>query len=181
MRNRFARLLLICAVSIMGLALAHAQPKLQPRGGGDEQKQGGGNPPASGQTIDKTTPDNTLNLLKAAGYTELQIYTDNQGNKHVQGKINGQGVAILHYCDKGVCQFISFVAPLGKQESVDLNWINSWNYDKLFAKLSRDKDGNVYFQMECYLFGGVAPGHITQAGQLFGELLKILYQYKPGG
>lgn len=181
MRIRFAPLLLVCAVSLIGLALAQAQPKLQPRGGGGggggEQNQGGDQP--SGQVIDRTTQDNTLNLLKAAGYTDLKIYSDKQGNKHVQGKINGQGVAVLHYCEKEVCQFISFVAPLGKQDNIDLKWINSWNYDKLFAKLSQDKEGNIYFQMECYLFGGVAPAHITQSGQLFGELIKVLYQYKP--
>jgi len=98
----------------------------------------------------------------------------------VRGKVNGQGVVVAHYCDKGVCGFLSFIAPLGKQDAVDSKWMNSWNYDKLFGKLSLDKEGNIYFQMECYLFGGVSPAHVTSAGKLFGELIKILYEYKPG-
>lgn len=177
MHFRFTRVVLVCAFSILGLALAQAQPKLQPRGGGDQKQE---NPPAAqGGIIEQTSPENTITLLKAAGYTDLEVYSDDKGNKHVKGKVNGQPVAVLHYCEKDVCNFISFVAPLGKQDAVDLKWMNSWNFDKLFAKLSQDKEGNTYFQMECYLFGGVAPAHVTSAGQLFAELIKVLYQYKP--
>jgi hypothetical protein len=181
MRFRLASFVLGCALSILGLSLAFAQPKLKPRGGGDQPQtnQPQTNQPQGGATIDRLTPDTTIGLLKQAGYTDLEVYSDNSGNKHVKGKINGQSIAVLHYCEKGTCQFISFVAPLGKQEGVDLNWVNSWNYDKLFAKLSQDKDGNVFFQMECYLFGGVSPNHVVSAGQLFAELIKVLYQYKP--
>ena len=181
MRFRLAPFALICALSIVGMTLAHAQPKLQPRGGGEDKSKGGGQQTqTTGGLIEKITPDGTIALLKAAGYTDLETYADNQGNKHVKGKINGNAVAIVHYCEKGECQFISFVLPLGKQSNVDINWVNSWNYDKLFGKLSLDKEGNIFFQMECYLFGGVSPAHVTSAGKLFGELIKILYEYKPG-
>jgi Putative bacterial sensory transduction regulator len=176
MRFRLAPLTLVCALSIMGTTLAPAQ-KLQPPGVGQPQ---GENQP-QGQLIDRPTPESTINLLKQAGYTDLQFYTDNQGNKQVQGKINGQGIAVVHYYEKGVCQqFISFVAPLGKQQGIDLNWINSWNYDKLFAKLSQDNEGNIFVQMDVHLFGGVSPGYVTGSGELFGELIKALYQYQPG-
>ncbi len=176
MRFRFAPFILLCAFALSSMAPAHAQPKLQPRGGGEQPHN---QPQAQGGLIDRLTPEVTADLLKQAGYTDLEIYSDNSGNKHVKGKINGQSIAVLHYCEKGTCQFISFVLPLGKQEGVDINWVNSWNYDKLFAKLSQDKEGNIFFQMECYLFGGVSPSHVVSAGQLFAELIKVLYQYKP--
>jgi hypothetical protein len=147
---------------------------LQPPG---DQPQG----ETQGNLINRITPESTIDLLKAAGYTELDFYTDDQGNKQVKGKINGQAMVVVHFYEKGaIQQFVSFVAPLGKQQGVDLNWINSWNYNRLFLKLSQDKDGNILAQMDVHFFGGVSPNYITASGELFGEMIKALYQYEPG-
>jgi hypothetical protein len=170
MRFRLTALALVCVFSLTG-TVVHAQPKKLPQQG---------EVATQGQLIDRTTPDETMNLLKQAGYTDLEKWSDDKGNEQVKGKINDEPVIVFHYYDEGAVKWLSFYAPLGKQPTVDLNYMNSWNFDKLFAKMSQDKEGNTFLQMDIHFFGGASPSFITASGELFGKLIKVLYQYQPG-
>jgi hypothetical protein len=187
MRFRLGFLLCVFAVWVMGTTLVHAEERQRHHSGNLQQVQliekqlrpRAGQPQVDVKVIDRITPELTMSLLEQAGYTDLELI-ELSGQQQVKGKINEQPVVVLHKCDKdGVCQILSFVAPLGKQQAVDLSWVNSWNLDKMLARLALDDQGNTYFQMDIHLFGGVSPNYVATSGAIFGELIKALYQYQP--
>jgi hypothetical protein len=182
MSRRNAAIILVCALFPIVFSLAQAQPKLQPRPGG------GAPPPAqqqpAGGTIDSIPADMeaVLALVKQApGYTNVEIVTGENNYKAVRAQYNGSTIlAGPEICKDGVCRGLVFFSNLGKQSSVDLAWLNAWNSQKVFGRGYLDKDGNVVFDMTIHFWGGTTPRYITESADLYGVMLKALFEFQPG-
>ena len=178
MAKRLSRLVLGCAMALLTASLAQAQPRIGPPGGGGGGG-GGGQPqqqPAAAGLIEGTTPELTARMLQQAEYTDVKVF-EHQGTKHVAGKVAGNDVFVLHhFCQEGSCKAISFVLPFGKQPSISQEYIDAWN-DKTFARLRRSK-GDLFFDMDVFLFGGVTAPYIATAGAVYALRLKELLEFK---
>lgn len=176
MSLRIFTLALGCALLLT--APAQAQPRIQPGGGGG----GGGGAPQPAQPaglLQATNAEATAEALKAAGYTDIEFVTLNDA-KQVQAKVNGVVMRVYHYsCENNACRSIQFYTSFGRQQQIDTNYVNAWNRDKRFAKLYVEANGSLSFDMDVHLYGGVGPQYIAQSAALFGQLLKILFEYKP--
>ena len=80
--------------------------------------------------------------------------------------------------------FLVHVGPaenlLGKQQSIDLKWLNAWNAEKVFGRTYMDKEGNIVFDVAIHLWGSPSPNYIVQSADLFGVMLKSLFEFQPG-
>ena len=168
------------AALVMCAGFAQAQPRIEPPppregGGGQPQQQ----PAPAGGLIQGTTLEMTMQMLSQAGFADLKIYKAKSGAQHVAGKLGEAVVSVVHLnCKEGKCLTLMFMVSFGKQGNVDLNYMNAWNRDKLYARLYQDKEGNVFFRMDTVLWD-VPPQYITRMGQTFALMLKNVYEYKP--
>lgn len=181
MSRRIVRTILVCALSSMIFSLAQAQPKLQPR-------PGGGAPPPQQQPaagVIDSIPANmelVLQLMKKVdGYTNVEIVTGDNNYKAVRAQFNRSTVLVgPEICKDGVCRGLVFFTNLGKQQAIDLAWLNAWNSQKVFGRAYLDKDGGVVFDMSIHFWGGTTPQYIIESADLFGVMLKALFEFQPG-
>ena len=179
MISGFIRTACACAIVLLCAGLAQAQPRIQqptPREGGGGQPQ---QAPAGG-LIQGTTLELTMEMLTLAGFTDVKKYKAQSGSEHVSGKLGETLVSVVHMnCKESKCLTVMFMVFFGKQNSVDMNYMNAWNRDKLYARLYQDKENNVFFRMDVVLWD-VPPQYIARMGQTFALMLKNVYDYKPG-
>jgi hypothetical protein len=87
-----------------------------------------------------------------------------------------------HYsCENSVCRSLQFIVNFGPQQSIDLDWINAWNREKRFAKVTRNKRNAVSLEMDIHFYGGTTAAFIEESAKLFAELLKQVLEFKPSG
>jgi hypothetical protein len=179
MRLRLSSLILGCAALALAGGLANAQPRIQPAPGGGGG--GGGQQQASpAGLITKITAEQTAEIMTKAGYTDVKIINGNQGTRHVGGKAGETPVFAIHAgCENGACSTVTFTVYFGKQESIDLNYMNAWHTAWRFTKLYRDKDNDIVFDMDVPLLTGVTPDYFTSASILFVNMLKKVMEFKP--
>lgn len=174
----------VLLASLLGLALIasplSAQPQIQPRGGGVTPSQGGGPQQPGSVLINGTTPEQTAEVLKAAGYENVEIYTGQSGSKHASGVTSGQTVSAIHTnCKDGMCATVLFLVNFGKQDSIDANYMNSWHNDKLYSTLYQSKDGSLMLGWGIFL-GDTSMSHLRRSASIYATLVKDLLSYKPG-
>jgi hypothetical protein len=158
---------------------ALTQPRIQPPAAP---------PPPAGPAVPGGAPgllkgvtlEQTLAMLKEAGYTDVEIYTAKSGRKHVSGKIQGMLVGALHqHCNESyVCPALSFSTFFGQQETIDAAYMNAWNRQKLYARLFKETNGDLYLQQDV-LVHEVPLIYIKHAAQMYGYLIRDLLQFKP--
>src|SRR4051812_20073860 len=182
MRRRVARAILSCVVLPLLLSLAQAQPKLQPRPSpaqSPQEVQAPGTP-----TIDSIAAnmESVLPLIKVApGFSNVEIVTGNNNYRAIRAQINQTTIiAGPEICKDGRCKGLVFFANLGKQQSIDLNWLNAWNSEKVFGRAYMDKEGNIVFDLAVHFWGGVNPRFVTESADLYASALKSLFEFQPG-
>lgn len=172
----------------LGLALmallggpAEAQIKL---GAPDKPKlgsPGGGSPGGAGsQTVySDYSLDNILSMAKTVGIEKAEIKENDKKEKYVSGEAHGLSTAVYREkCEGATCSVVSFYCYFGKQDSVDLKWINEYNRG-YFAKLIQVGEGNITLEMNVLLFGGVTAEHIERLGKIFVASIKLAIDFKP--
>lgn len=180
MSRRIVKAILFCALFPL-LSSAVLAQKLEPPAPGGQPKA-----PASdgGGTINSVGADmeTVLALVKQTqGISNVEIVSGSNNYKAVRGQLNGTVFLVgPEICTDGVCRALAFYANLGKQKKIDLKWLNAWNSNKVFGRAYLDKEGNVSFDMAIHFWGGVNPGFITESTDLFGVLIKSLYEFQPG-
>jgi len=182
MRMDFRRVMLACAVvgaALFQPSLGQAQPQIQPPRPGGGGGGGGGQPAMLGPLLQGAVLDQTVQALKDAGYTEVEIYTARSGAKHVSGKVDGLLVSAIHlHCKDDKCPALAFVFNFGQQDTIDAAYMNSWNLARLYARLYKDKEGSLILQQDVLVFD-VPLVYIKHTAQMYARLLKEVMQYKP--
>jgi Putative bacterial sensory transduction regulator len=163
----------------IGMAAAQAQPRVPPgREGGDPQPT---QPTPSTSVLTRIKPEQTAELLKEAKYTDVRVLEPANEIQRVGGKIGQVPVYANHFvCDAEGCRLISFVAFFGEQPTIDQNYLNAWHQAWRFAKLYRNKQGNLVFQFDVHLFTGLSAEYVRSAAQMYAHLLGKLMEFKPG-
>jgi hypothetical protein len=185
------------ALGVLVSADAIAQPRIQqqpaqgggagPGGGGPGGGPGGGGGAAPQQQssgaplLAGTTPEISQQVLRAAGYADLEIITI-QNARHLKGKVQGQNMALLHQnCENNICKTATFVIYYNQQQGIDINWVNAWNQQKRFTKLSIDpSNSSLTYEMDVHFFGdGVSATHFRDSAVLFSQMTKALLEFQP--
>ena len=184
MRRRVAGAILSCALFPLLLSLAQAQPKLQPRPSPPAPQQQPAVPAPVAGTIETIAQnmESVLPLIKAAsGYTNVEMVTGDNNYRAVRAQINQTTVIIgPEICKEGKCRALAFFANFGKQQSIDLSWLNAWSSQTIFGKTYIDKQGNIIFSMPIHFWGGVSPRYVTESADLFSAVLKSAFEFQPG-
>jgi hypothetical protein len=180
-RPRLGRVALAALVAAFGLAQvpASAQPRIQPPANQPQQppaqQQGGG----TGNVIKGVNPEMTAEILKAAGYTNTEVYTTSSGAKHAAGEINGSTVSVLNLaCKDGQCLVLRFMVNFGKQDSIDAKYMNAWAAQNLIGTLYTDPQGNLFFMWSIFV-GDTTVVNVARSAVVFGAALKDLMAFKP--
>lgn len=141
---------------------------------------GGGGPSApSAGIVTGYTVDDALNLAKAAGFANASIAVSDDKVKFVAGQVNGVDIAMyMLNCKEARCGGVRFYAYFGKQDTVDLTFINAFNLDYL-AKLIKTKNGNLTLLFDATLYGGVTADHMKEMASIFVASIKSAMDYKP--
>lgn len=169
---------IIGAASLMPVPPASAQPNIRPPSAPPSQQpsqpQGG-----AGNLIQGVTPEITAEVLKAAGYSNVEVYTAKSGSKHASGTAHGNTVSVIHmHCKDGLCPAVVFMVNFGKQDTIDFAYTNGWHTDKLYTRLYQN-NGDLFFTWPAFL-GDASLSHLQRVASLYAVLLKDLMSYKPG-
>ena len=156
------------------------QIRVGPSGGG---QAGGGQaaPPVAGPLLMTITPDTTMRILKGVGFTDVELYKDGES---VAVKVTGAEVDsyVWHEnCKNGQCVTLWFVCNYGKQESIDAAFINDYNLNTIYTKMSISGSGDLLLSMAGSLYNGVSEAHVRGLGELWLTILKEAMEYKPKG
>lgn len=187
MRCTFSTILAGCGAVLIAGTLAVAQPRIGGGGGGGPggggTAPGGGQqqgPAGGGQIIQGTTPELTAQMLQRAKFTNVEVFTDNQGKRQVRGSINEVPTAVWHRnCENNNCLSISFYTNFPPSQGVDINWVNAWNAQKSFIKGYIAPDGRTHFEMDVHFVGGTAPTFIAGSAAIWALTLKELFEFQP--
>jgi hypothetical protein len=182
MTRRIAGTVLFCALFPILLSLAQAQPKLQPRPGNPPPTPSLQAPAGGGLDGVAANMETVLPLIqRASGFSNVEIVSGNNNYRAIRAQILQTTVIIgPEICKDGICRGLVFFANLGKQQSIDLNWLNAWNAQKVFGRTYMDKEGNIVFDMAVHLWGGPSPNYIIQSADLYAVMLKALFEFQPG-
>lgn len=150
----------------------------RPAGGGGG---GGAAAPSSGLVMDVTAED-IARIIKGLNYTSVSVQKQDKIT-FVKADIGNQPTfIILNNCgDNGRCRALHFVAYLGEQDSVDADFMNDYNRNTLFTKMSKGKDNELQVSMGVNLARGVSEDHIRGMAENWILWLKEAIEYKPEG
>lgn len=177
---RLGSVVLGCVLAAMVTALTQAQPQIQQPGGGGGGGGGGGQAPAtSGELLKGTTLELTAQVLREAGYTEVQVYTARSGSKHVSGKVDGMVVSAIHlHCKDDRCPALAYLFNFGKQDTIDAAYMNAWNQSKLYARLYKNKEESLILEQDVLVLE-VPPVYLKHTAIMYARLLRDVMQFKP--
>lgn len=181
----------ILVIALLAFApIAAAQPVLPGPGPGPGPTPPSPAPgPASqGGLITKITPQQLAQLYSGQTINgqpiQVSVKTLNNGTTVVILPLWGNQVAsaiIPALCEKdgSGCPLLHFFVTMGKQGSVDANWINGFNRDYPLIKAILLTDGELVFTVDIALYGGVSPNEILAYTQIFKLLVDKSFSYKP--
>lgn len=182
MTRGIAGTIVLCALFPMLVSLAQAQPKLQPRPAPPApavQSPAGGGLDGIPANMESVLPL----IQRAPGFSNAEIVRGNNNSSYraIRAQVHDTTVIVgPEICKDGVCRGLVFFANLGKQQSIDLKWLNAWNAEKVFGRTYMDKEGNIVFDVAIHLWGSPSPNYIVQSADLFGVMLKSLFEFQPG-
>lgn len=158
-------------------AWREAQIRLQ-RPGGEQPASPATPAPSAGGLLSYVTPENVLEILKAAGFTKGEVTTE--GNSKNAKAYVGETPVYLWFgdCKAEGCGRFEFTTYYGKQE-VSQAWINSFNATKFGAKVWFTKDGGLAMSNSVYMSGGVTVDNLKRQGDLWGVFLKEILTHNP--
>lgn len=175
---KFAGFCLSLALMALVAGPADAQIKLGTPSGTPSVTPSGS--PGGGQTVfSDYSLDQILAMAKASGFEKTEIRENDKKEKYVSGEAHGLRTAVYREkCEGSTCSVVSFYCYFGKQDSVDLKWINEYNRG-YFAKLIQVGEGNLTLEMNVLLYGGVTAEHIERLGKIFVASVKLAIDFKP--
>lgn len=188
MKLRFSSVVAGCAAAVMLTSFALAQPRIGggaggggPAGGspgsGQQQLPGAG----GGQLIQGTTPELTMQMLQSAGFSALEIFTDEKGQRHVRGTSSDVKMAVWHQnCSGNSCASVTFTAAFAAGGNVDANWINAWNVEYRFIRGYLAQNGNSLFLMDVWL-ANVPASYIAEVGRIWNSVIGNVSRFQPSG
>lgn len=157
-----------------------AQPQIQPPSGGSAPPAQGGPSAGGGVLINGSTPEQTAEILKAAGYTNVELYKGQSGAQHASGVTSGTTVSAIHTnCKDGMCATVLFLVNFGKQDTIDAAYMNAWHNQKLYSTLYLSQDGSLMLGWAVFL-GDTSMSHLRRSAAIYATLVKDLLSFKPG-
>lgn len=133
--------------------------------------------PASSQPLpDRVTPEQVASILKDTGY-RAEILAD-KSPQRIRTGIGGRTVLVALYdCQTKGCSSLQFYAGFRKGPKFNLEYVNEWNSLRRYGKAYLDKDGDLAFEFDVDLDGGVGANYIKEKIFLFERLLSELEKF----
>lgn len=168
------------AMLMIGALLAPVQPAdAQPRLPQAGPAPGSTAAPQDGPLLQGTTPELTAEMLRAAGYRNVTIYTSPAKTRHVRAQVDQVTMQAIHmHCRDEGCRSLAYNVSFGKQETITDSYMNSWNDERLFARLVRTKQGNLLLRQDV-LMRDVPAVYIKTTAEMFANLVRQVLKYNP--
>lgn len=135
-------------------------------------------PSTSGDGVTKVTVEQLSKVLQEAGYRAEIVTTSKR--PYIRTGLSGRRVAIYLYdCTGNDCTSYQFSAIYNKNTKFTVDYVNEWNKKKRFAKAYLDNDGDLNFEWDVDLDGGVTPAYLKQTVLAFERSLGIFDNFTP--
>ena len=135
--------------------------------------------PAPSVAIKRVSAEAMAEILRDAGF-RAQIVTS--GSKpYIRTGMAGRRATVNFYdCKAEGCQSVQFRVVYTKNKKFTLAFANAWNLKKRFAKAYVDGDGDLNFEWDVDLDGGVSSAYLTQAVLSFSDLIGLFDGFDAG-
>lgn len=152
----------------------------QPRPGGGSGGGGGGSP-AEG-LIQKIQPEQLAQIISGAGFPSQVTDLGDQRIVRTQfwpGEIVSGAWPFSCEKDGSGCHGYGLFANFGGNTGIGQDWIDSWNNYRLYVHARKDQNGDLVFQWDVLLLGGLSTDSIAASAQLFKNWVDDSTDYKP--
>jgi hypothetical protein len=168
---------IVIAVAIAFAVTASAQP---PRPGGRKPKGEGDQAPQG--MIVKIQPEQIAKLFTDAGFNSKVVEMKDKSRlvqtEFWSGDVWSGAIPLVCEKDGSGCHGMMLFANLGKESSVNQDWINAWNDRMLYVRATNHKDALI-FTWQVALLTGVTPDYIKYAASGFKYLVDQSTDFKP--
>jgi hypothetical protein len=183
---RFSTKAILVVASLALAATASAQPRpggggpKPPGGGGGGGGSGGGGAPA-GALINSAENEQLAQLFNAANFKSAVVELKN-GNHVVKiefwpGVYSG---AYPIFCTEGKdCLGYQIFVNLGGDSGVDQAWLDAWNRSWPYVRAYKLQSGELIFQADVLVRGGVTPQYIQNTASVFKTIVDKSSDFKP--
>ncbi len=138
-------------------------------------------PPRSqtqGETIGRIFPGQMAALLRDRG-NPAEVVTENNRTR-IRTEIGNRRSSIYFYaCNDDGCQSIQYRTLFQRHERFTLAFVNAWNYEKRFAKVYLDRDGDLVLEWDVDLDGGVSVAYVAESIATFQTMLNTFDRFTP--
>ncbi len=115
--------------------------------------------PLAAQELSHARPVDVMNAFAANGYL-MRLETDGEGDPMLRGRMAGVDFVTSFYgCEGAQCTSVMFTTFFTPERPVPLAVVNAWNADRRFGKAYIDDEGDLGFEMNVNLFGGVSEAN----------------------
>lgn len=138
----------------------------------------GATPSSASEPIKRVTVDVLSKVLQDSGYRAEIVQGSKE--KYIRTGLSGRRAAIYMYdCKDGTCGAYQFSAIFTKNEKYTLAFVNAWNKARRYAKAYLDNDGDLNFEWDIDLDGGVTPEYIKTTVSSFETYLGSFDKFTP--
>jgi hypothetical protein len=113
--------------------------------------------------ISEVSPEQVIELIKEEGFT-AEILKGSTGQPRVSFKVEGFNSSIWFYSERdnkqGYYKSLQFAA--GFKDKISIEKANKWNQERRFIKVYSDSDGELAFEMDVSLEGGVTRQYVIE-------------------
>ncbi|WP_375457850.1 YbjN domain-containing protein [uncultured Enterovirga sp.] len=135
-------------------------------------------PTASGEPVERVTVEQVAKLLQDSGY-RAEIVQGTR-NRYIRSGLSGRRIAIYMYdCKEEACGSFQFSAIFVKNPKYTLDFVNAWNKARRYAKAYLDNDGDLNFEWDIDLDGGVTNDFLKTTILSFENYLGTFDKFTP--
>jgi hypothetical protein len=137
----------------------------------------GGQAQSQTQVVTTITAEQVVSVLQSAGY-RATVVTQTDGPKYVKVGMSGiNAFVLLGTCTNDNCATVEFYVLWAKSPLYTLDYVNAWNYNTLFTKLSLDSDSDLKLTHGVNLDGGITLDNIKQNALMFDATIGALNSF----
>lgn len=126
----------------------------------------------------RVTTEQLAKAMQEAGFrAEIR---PGKNRPYILSSMSGRRISVYMYdCNDVDCGAYQFAMFFSKTERFDLDFANQWNRQKRLAKAYIDTDGDLNFEWDVQLDGGVAPEFVKQTIMTFERYIAYFDSFKP--
>lgn len=130
------------------------------------------------EILSRISPPQMAAVLRQRG-NSVEMVTEGQRSR-LRTEIGRWRASVNFYsCNDSGCRSIQYRAIFRRSDRFTPAFVNSWNYEKRFAKTYLDREGNLVLEWDVDLNGGVTLGFLRESVSTFQTVLTNFDGFRP--